>query len=50
MKIIETNLRFKSKLKKLNKPSMIIIHHAAHSSATVLDIYRWHLENGLSGS
>jgi len=50
MKIIETNLRFKSKLKKLNKPSMIIIHHAAHSSATVLDIHRWHLENGWSRS
>jgi len=28
---------------------MIIIHHAAHSSATVLDIHRWHLENGWSG-
>ncbi len=49
MKIIETNLRFKGKLKKLNKPSIIIIHHAAHNSATVLDIHRWHLENGWSG-
>ncbi len=49
MKIIESNLRFRSKLKKLNNPSIIVIHHAAHSSATVLDIHRWHLENGLSG-
>jgi len=29
---------------------MIVIHHAAHSSATVLDIHRWHLENGWSES
>ncbi len=49
MKIIETNLKFKNKLKKLNNPSMIIIHHAEHISATVLDIHRWHLENGWSG-
>ncbi|MCT4565674.1 MAG: N-acetylmuramoyl-L-alanine amidase [Maledivibacter sp.] len=49
MKIIETKLKFESKLKKLNSPSMIIIHHATHSSATVSDIHRWHLENGWSG-
>jgi N-acetyl-anhydromuramyl-L-alanine amidase AmpD len=49
MKIIERKLKFKSKLKKLNSPSMIIIHHSAHSSATVKDIHRWHLENGWSG-
>lgn len=48
MKFIENNLVFKNKLKKLNKPSMIVIHHAAHNSATVLDIHRWHLENGWS--
>ena len=49
MEIIEANLIFKNKLKKLNKPSMIIIHHAAHSSGTTKDIHRWHLENGWSG-
>ncbi len=49
MKIIKSNLRFRNKLQKLNNPSIIVIHHAAHSSATVLDIHRWHLENGLSG-
>ena len=49
MKIIVTNLKFKNKLKKLNRPSMIVIHHAAHSSATVNDIHRWHLDNGWSG-
>jgi N-acetyl-anhydromuramyl-L-alanine amidase AmpD len=48
MKIIETRLKFKRKLKKLNSPSMIVIHHAAHSSATVKDIHRWHLKNGWS--
>lgn len=48
MKIIETNLIFKNKFKKMNKPSMIVIHHAAHSSAAVDDIHRWHIENGWS--
>ncbi len=45
MKIIETNMKFRNKLKKLNRPSMIVIHHASHSSATVSDIHRWHLES-----
>ncbi|WP_432662346.1 N-acetylmuramoyl-L-alanine amidase [Wukongibacter baidiensis] len=49
MNIVESNLKFRNKLKKLKCPSMVIIHHAAHSSATVLDIHRWHLENGWSG-
>jgi len=49
MKIIESNLKFRKRLKKLNSPSMIIIHHAEHRSATVLDIHRWHLENGGGG-
>lgn len=49
MKIIESNLKFRNKLKKLKEPSMIVIHHAAHSSAIVSDIHRWHLENGWSG-
>ncbi|MCG8540731.1 MAG: N-acetylmuramoyl-L-alanine amidase [Clostridia bacterium] len=48
MKIIEINLKLINKLKKLNSPSIIVIHHAAHSSATVNDIRRWHLENGWS--
>lgn len=46
MEIIETNLEFKNELKRLNKHSMIVIHHAAHSSATVLDIHRCHIEKG----
>ncbi|TCO68101.1 N-acetylmuramoyl-L-alanine amidase [Marinisporobacter balticus] len=49
MKIIETNLAFKDNLKKMNKPSMIVIHHAAHSSATVDDIHRWHKQEGFRG-
>ncbi|MBF8984719.1 N-acetylmuramoyl-L-alanine amidase [Lutibacter sp. B2] len=48
MKIIETNLKFKS-LNQLRKPSMIVIHHAAHSSCTVKDVHNWHLSNGWSG-
>lgn len=48
MKIIETDLEFK-KLNQLQKPSMIIIHHAAHSSCTVEDVHNWHLANGWSG-
>lgn len=35
MKIIETNLIFKDTLTKMNKPSMIVIHHAVHIGATV---------------
>ncbi|WFD08698.1 peptidoglycan recognition family protein [Tepidibacter hydrothermalis] len=49
MKIIETNLAFRKSLKKMNKPSTIVSHHAAHSSATVDEIHRWHKENGWSG-
>ncbi|TCO69266.1 N-acetylmuramoyl-L-alanine amidase [Marinisporobacter balticus] len=63
MNIIETNLGFKkgganeiksdfrclNDLKKMNKPSMIVIHHAAHSSATVDDIHRWHKQEGFRG-
>ncbi|SHK59363.1 peptidoglycan recognition protein family protein [Tepidibacter formicigenes] len=48
MKIIETNLAFRKSLKKMNKPSTIVSHHAAHSSATVDEIHRWHKENGWS--
>ncbi|MCT4618887.1 MAG: N-acetylmuramoyl-L-alanine amidase [Marinisporobacter sp.] len=49
MNIIENNLKFKNKLKKTNKLSMIVIHHAAHSRAAVDDIHKWHLANGWSG-
>ncbi|PAB57032.1 N-acetylmuramoyl-L-alanine amidase [Anaeromicrobium sediminis] len=49
MNFIEHDLNFKNKLKKLNKPSMIVIHHAAHASANVLDVHRWHKQNGWSG-
>jgi hypothetical protein len=49
MKFIESKLLFKNKLKKLDTYSMIIIHHAAHSRATVSDIHGWHLKNGWSG-
>ncbi|WP_293658478.1 N-acetylmuramoyl-L-alanine amidase [Anaeromicrobium sp.] len=48
MKIIETNLKFKS-LNPLLKPSIIVIHHAAYSSCTVEDVHNWHLQNGWSG-
>ncbi|SHK41816.1 N-acetylmuramoyl-L-alanine amidase [Tepidibacter formicigenes] len=49
MKIIETNLAFRNTFRKMNKPSIIVIHHAAHSSATVDDIHRWYKQNGWSG-
>ena len=49
MKFIKSKLLFKNKLKKLDNHSIMIIHHSAHSSATVNDIHRWHLENGWSG-
>ena len=49
MNFIQHNLNFKNKLKKLNKPSMIVIHHAAHPSANILDVHRWHKQKGWSG-
>jgi N-acetylmuramoyl-L-alanine amidase CwlA len=49
IKVIEIRLKFKSKLKKLDSLSMIVIHHAAHSSATVKGIHIWHFENGWNG-
>ncbi|QXM05493.1 peptidoglycan recognition family protein [Crassaminicella indica] len=49
MKIIETYLKFKNDLTKMNKPSIIVIHHAAHSSATLDDNIRWYLEEGFRG-
>lgn len=48
MKIIETNLQFKS-LSPLGQVKRIILHHAEATKCTIDDIHRWHLNNGWSG-
>ena len=48
MKIIETNLQFKS-LSPLGQVKRLILHHTEASSCTIEDIHRWHLNNGWSG-
>ncbi|KYH35818.1 N-acetylmuramoyl-L-alanine amidase [Clostridium tepidiprofundi DSM 19306] len=49
MKIIESNLKFKSKLSKRVKTNLIVLHHAVASHCTIQDIHRWHLNRGWSG-
>ncbi|WP_459195707.1 N-acetylmuramoyl-L-alanine amidase [Wukongibacter baidiensis] len=49
MKLIKPKLKYKKGFNKLRRPSIIVIHHAKHSSATVEDIHLWHLEKGWSG-
>lgn len=49
MKIIETNLAFRSALSKRNKTNQIVLHHAAARNCSVETIHSWHLGNGWSG-
>lgn len=48
MKIIESNLQFKS-LSYKNNPKQIFLHHAEARSCTIQDVHNWHLSNGWSG-
>ncbi len=49
MKIIESGLKFNSKLDKRAKTSLIVIHHAEATECTIEDIHRWHLDYRWSG-
>ena len=48
MNIINRNLDFKN-LDYRKKIDLIVLHHAAHSTCSVEDIHRWHLEKGWEG-
>ncbi|MCI8509020.1 MAG: N-acetylmuramoyl-L-alanine amidase [Lachnospiraceae bacterium] len=48
MKIIETNLEFKSLLNR-SSTKKIIIHHAAATAADAKTIHKWHINRGWSG-
>ena len=49
MKIIETNLEF-NQLQNRKSTDLIILHHAEHSTCSVVDIHKWHkYDNGWSG-
>ncbi len=49
MNIINTNLKFTTKLTKRKKTTMLIIHHAAAPSVSVETIHKWHLGRGWCG-
>lgn len=50
MNIIETNLNFNSNHStRSGKPSGVVLHHAAASSASVETVHQWHLDNGWAG-
>lgn len=48
MEIQLTNLKFKN-LKRRKNTEKLVIHHARHSTCTVEDVHKWHLNNGWSG-
>lgn len=49
MKIIETNLEFKS-LKNRRSTDLIVLHHAQHGNCSVEGVHSWHkYNNGWSG-
>lgn len=49
MKIIESNLNF-NQLQNRKSTELIILHHAEHSTCSVVDIHKWHkYANGWSG-
>lgn len=43
MQVIETNLRFRGKLKRRARTDYIVLQHADASDCTVYDIHQWHL-------
>lgn len=49
MNISEPNYNWKGTLKNRSKTDTIVLHHAAASSCTAIDIHNWHLNNGWSG-
>lgn len=49
MKVVETNLQFKGKLKSRSSTEMIVIHHSDSHDVSVAEIHQWHLRRGFSG-
>ena len=49
VQVIETNFTWNGSFEYSNKPDTIILHHAEATSATVLDVNRWHQQNGWTG-
>ena len=49
MKIIESNIKFKSSLSNRATTEYIALHHAEASKCSVYDIDSWHKSNGWSG-
>jgi N-acetyl-anhydromuramyl-L-alanine amidase AmpD len=47
--IIESQFSFKTKLQKRLITQMLVLHHADASNCSVIDIHKWHLENGWAG-
>lgn len=50
MNIIDKNLHFNNNYQtRIGKPTGIVLHHAAASSASVETVHSWHLGNGWAG-
>ena len=49
MEIIETYFNWKNRVSKRSRTDLIVLHHAASSRATVVQINQWHIGNGWSG-
>ena len=49
MEIVKCSLVFKNKKFGVNAPEIVIIHHALHPNCTILDVHKWHLNNGWNG-
>lgn len=51
MKIVETNLKFKSNITKLDLTAVryLVIHHSASGDVSAATIHQWHLSQGWAG-
>jgi N-acetyl-anhydromuramyl-L-alanine amidase AmpD len=49
MNIIDKDLKFISDMQYDNKPTIIVLHHAASSCCSIEEIHYWHLQKGWSG-
>jgi len=47
--IIDKELIFRPGLAKRSKTELIILHHTACETATILDVHSWHLQKGWNG-
>ncbi len=49
MHVIETDWKWKTYFGDRNNTRYIVLHHAAVSNCTALDVHRWHQEKGWAG-